>query len=138
MEANYPSYTTDASGVFTVPVGNLPAGTYQWRAKGPIYLANAGTVAIGGLQIADYKSKIGTHQSSIGLEMGTLRAGDCDNNNIVNILDFNVVKTTFGKANGDLGYDARADFNNDTSVNVADVNLQKINYGFGGAPPVGP
>src|SRR5439155_3578894 len=38
-EVNYPTQTTGASGNFTVPVGTLANGTYNWRAKGPKFLA---------------------------------------------------------------------------------------------------
>ena len=31
----YTGLTTDASGFFTVPLGSLPSGTYNWRVKGP-------------------------------------------------------------------------------------------------------
>ena len=31
----YSGLTTDANGYFTVPVGTLPNGTYNWRTKGP-------------------------------------------------------------------------------------------------------
>jgi hypothetical protein len=39
--------TTDASGSFTVPVAGLAQGMYNWRVKGPKYLANAGTLLLG-------------------------------------------------------------------------------------------
>lgn len=70
--------------------------------------------------------------------MGLMRAGDCNNDNTVNIADFNTMKLTFGKSVGDPGYDDRADFTGDQIVNIFDFNLQKINFGQGGAPPIGP
>jgi hypothetical protein len=124
-EVNYPAQSTDASGNFTVGVSGMPNGTYQWRAKGPKYLANSGTVAL-------------TGASTTNAEMGLLRAGDCDNNNVVNTTDFNILKITFGKAQGDPGYDPRADFTNDNIVNLNDFNPLKNNFGQGGAPPVSP
>ena len=42
--ANY-SMTTDSSGFFTVTL-SLPSGSYNWRAKGPKYLATAGTATL--------------------------------------------------------------------------------------------
>src|SRR5262245_56681302 len=47
-EINYPTQDTDASGYFTVSVDGLASGTYDYRAKGPKYLANAGTVTLTG------------------------------------------------------------------------------------------
>jgi hypothetical protein len=133
FEVNYPSQATDASGFFTVSLAGLPGGTYTWRAKGPKYLANAGTTDFGLLPVP--KSKI---QNPKSLEMGLMRAGDANNDNIVNTTDFNILRASFGKALGDPGYDPRADFNSDDTVNITDVNLEKINFGQSGAPPVGP
>jgi hypothetical protein len=134
-ETNYSSLTTDASGFFTVPVTGLPNGTYSWRVKGPDavlktlatdppgFLANSGTVALSGA--------LSTSQ-----EMGLMRAGDCNNDNIINISDFNILKNSFGRASGSPGYDNRADFNGDSVVNIQDFNLQKGNFGIPGSPPL--
>ncbi len=122
-EVNYPSQTTDASGYFTVSLSGLPNGTYNWRAKDPKYLANSGTVQLAGSQ---------------NLEMGLMRAGDCNNDNVINVSDFNILKGTFGKSLGDNGYDDRADFTGDHAVSVSDFNLVKGNFGSSGAPPLQP
>lgn len=144
-EINYPSQTTDSTGFFTVTVGNLPAGNYDWRVKGPKYLANAGTVTLGGLKIEDYKSKItedqsslSNLQSSIQTEMGLMKVGDANGDNVVNVGDFNVLKGTFGKGCGDPGYDDRAEFNGDCAVNVTDFNWLRLVFGQAGVPPIDP
>ena len=85
-EINYPPQNTDASGFFTVSVGSLPPGTYNWRAKSRIgpgashNLANSGTITLSGAPITN-------------LEMGLMRAGDADNNNVVNTVDFGLLKS---------------------------------------------
>jgi hypothetical protein len=122
---NYPSQTTGPDGYFTVTISGLANGTYNWRVKGPKYLANSGTVAISGAP----------HTLQ---EMGLMRAGDCNNDNVVNVLDFNILKGTFGKQQGDPGYDSRADFTGDNAVTILDFNLLKGNFGTGGSPPLGP
>jgi hypothetical protein len=86
-ETNYPPtiptyIDTDASGFFTVDVSTLPGDTYQWRLKGPSYLASSGTLVLGG----------GVTQAELGLQ----RAGDISGDNLVNIADFNTVKVNFG------------------------------------------
>src|SRR5205823_5930138 len=43
LERNYSGITTDASGNFTLSVGDLPTGTYSWRAKGPNAVPNTNT-----------------------------------------------------------------------------------------------
>ena len=122
---DFATQNTDSSGYFTVTVTGLPAGTYNWRVKGPKYLANAGQVVLSG----------GPQQS---VEMGLMKVGDANNDNVVNTIDFTILKGTFGKALGDPGYDQRADFNGDNRVNVTDFTLQKSNFGLGGAPPLHP
>lgn len=107
--------TTDSSGFFTVTTG-LPSGSYNWRVKGPKYLATSGTAVLPGA---------GTTQ----VEMGQQRAGDVDSahNNIVNTTDFNVLKGVFGLP-GTVG-----DLNNDGVTNTTDFNLLKGNFGQAGA-----
>ncbi len=122
-EVNYATQTTDANGFFTVSVGSLASGTYSWRVKGAKWLANSGSVAL-------------TGAPNTNAEMGLMRTGDTNNDNIVNTSDFSILKITFGKTIGDPGYDARADFNGDNAVNTTDFNLLKNNFGLEGAPPI--
>ena len=124
-ETNYPVQTTDARGYFTVALGTLAPGTYNWRVKGPKYLANTGNLAL-------------TGAATTNTEMGLMRVGDANGDNLVNAQDFNILKVTFGKGNGDPGYDARADFTGDNLVNVTDFNLLKGNFGFAGGQPLSP
>jgi hypothetical protein len=119
-EVNYVSQNTDASGFFTVSVSGLANGTYGWRAKGPRFLAAAGTVSLKGA-------------SQTNQEMGLQLAGDANNNNIVNSVDFNLLRAAFGTTN-----DLRTDFNNDGITNSVDFSLLRGNFGLGGAPPLGP
>lgn len=122
---DYPAQITDVSGFFTVTLAGLPSGTYGWRVKDPKYLASSGTVALAGANTTQ-------------VEMGTMRAGDANDTNIVNAQDFTILKATFGKTQGEPGYDDRADFTGDSVVNALDFNLVKNNFGFGGAPPLAP
>jgi hypothetical protein len=108
-----------------VSVSGLPSGSYAWRAKGPKYLANSGSIVL-------------TGAPSVGQEMGMMRAGDASDDNLVNIADFNIVKNTFGRSQGEPGYDDRADFTGDEVINLFDFNLLKLNLGTSGAPPIGP
>jgi hypothetical protein len=129
---NYPTQLTDQYGFFTVTVGMLPNGTYTWRADdsaygqhAPNYLANSGTLTL-------------TGAPTTNLEMGTMQAGDANNNNVINLTDFNILKVSFGLGCGQPGYDNRADFTGDCLVNVADFIPLKANFGHGGAPPILP
>jgi len=117
---DYAAQTTDASGYFTVPVGGLPTGNYTWRSKDPQYLSQSGAVTL-----------TGSPQSSV--DMGLMRAGDANNDNLVNLSDFVVLKLTFNSTT-----DLRADFNGNGIVDAADFTTLKNNYGRGGAFPGDP
>jgi hypothetical protein len=116
----YPNLTTDASGTFTVTATGLPSGQYNWRVKGPKYLANGGSVALTGGQ-------------TTAVEMGLMRAGDANNDNLVSVVDFSILRNTFGLGIGTPGYDDRADFNGDQVVTVQDFSLLRSNFGLTGA-----
>ena len=122
---DYPLQTTDEYGHFTVSAGGLANGDYIWRAKGPQFLANAGTLTLTGAPIAN-------------LEVGLMRTGDANNDNVVNINDSNILRMSFGTACGDTRYNSAADFTGDCAVDIADFDLEKLNFGFGGAAPISP
>jgi hypothetical protein len=135
-EVNYPVEITDASGYFTVSVAGLPDGLYNWRVKSaqvgtsppkynPGWLAVGGTLSLGGSSISEQ-------------EMGIQPAGDCDNNNRVDVIDFITVKNSFGRSVGEFAYDNRADIDGNLAITAIDFVLLKGNFGLGGAPPVGP
>ena len=116
----YPNRQTDQSGVFRVPVTNLAPDVYTWWAKGPQSLASTGTVLLPG--------------GALGLELGVQRTGDANNDNLVDITDFTILRNSFGRACGDSGYDARADFTGDCVVDITDFTLLRTNFGQAGAP----
>jgi hypothetical protein len=118
-QVDYAAQSTDASGFFTVPVGGLPNGNYTWRAKDPQYLTGSGPVTL-----------MGAPQTNA--EMGLMRAGDANNDNVVNLSDFVILKVTFNTA------DPRADFNGNGIVDAADFTTLKSNFGRGGAIPGNP
>ncbi len=122
-EINYTGLITDASGVFTVPVSGLDAGAYNWRVKGPKYLAKGGAIDLTGAPVTN-------------LEVGQMLVGDANNDNLVNIVDFNTLKISFGKQAGQPGYDDRTEFTGDQIVNIVDFNLEKRTFGLPGAPPI--
>ncbi|MBK8027195.1 MAG: hypothetical protein IPK19_38850 [Chloroflexi bacterium] len=69
------------------------------------------------------------------IDIGTLREGDANDDNIVNISDFSLLASAFGKSEGQAGFDARADFNEDGVINIADFSLLASNFGQSGAAP---
>ena len=118
----YGNVATDASGYVTVPVDSLAAGTYNYQAKGLRSLARGGQVTLAGDPVTS-------------VEMGTMRAGDGTNDNVVDARDFSTLKADWGGQCGFCGQNLRSDFNKTDNVDATDFSLMKGNFGSGGAPP---
>ncbi len=100
----------------------LLAGTYDALAKGSHTLSRR----LSGVTLA-----IGDNLLDWGTR-GMLREGDANNGNVVSIVDFSLLRSTFGKGNGYAGYDARADFNQDGWVGLLDFSILRSNFGQAG------
>jgi hypothetical protein len=62
------------------------------------------------------------------VNIGTLLEGNANNNDRVNILDFGILATSYGKSKGTPGYNAMADFDRNDIVNIFDFGLLATNY----------
>jgi len=47
----------------------------------------------------------------------------------VNLLDYSILFASFGKQQGDPGYDSRADLTGDNKVNLLDYSILFANFG---------
>lgn len=114
--------TTTNTGVFTVTGVDL----WDWdiRVKGLHTLANK-------------KLNVTVVTSTAPIDFGLLYEGDADGNNRVNILDFSVLATAYGKQSGQPGFDPRADFNNNGRIEILDYSLLATNYLMQGDITVG-
>jgi hypothetical protein len=63
---------------------------------------------------------------------GVLPAGDLNGDDVVNVLDFSIMRAAFGRSPGTLGYDRRADVDGDSLVGVVDFSLLRRNFGRAG------
>ena len=92
------------------------AGTYDLLFKGSHTTATrygSVTLAPGGTAVID---------------SALLREGDADGDNIVNSMDFFVLRATYNLSAGDPDYDSRGDFNGDDAVTSSDFFLLHGNY----------
>jgi plastocyanin/subtilisin-like proprotein convertase family protein len=125
LEVNFPTSRTDDHGFVSYTLPTLPGGTYSIRTKGPRSLAKGDLVG--------FDPQPDPPGEPFRVEMGLQRMGDCNNDNIVNIGDFTILKNTFSSST-----DLRADYDNNGVIAVADFNLQKGNFGQIGDPGIRP
>ncbi len=119
----YGPVVTNTDGNFSFT--NLPAGTYTFRATYPGYLSSE-------------KAGVAIPDNSITGNVGstTLRGGDVNGDNAINILDIGAVISKFGKtsvavrsAGGNCTTDEPADINDDGTVNISDLAITAGNWG---------
>jgi kumamolisin len=106
-----------ASGGFSLTV---PRASYKLAIKGSKWLqkvvaADASGGAVSGLAV-------------------TLPAGDINNDNAVNIVDLGLMADTFGKSQGQTGFNPNADLNCDNKVDIFDLGILADFFGQNGDP----
>ena len=124
---------TNASGVFGL--NGMAAGTYTLHAVYPGYLASekSGFVITNGAQPFD----AGTT---------SLRGGDVNNDNAINILDIGTIISKFGQTGSSVGStalncanasstDDPVDINDDGNINISDLAIAAGNWGKTGPTP---
>jgi hypothetical protein len=104
--------TTDTQGRFEI--SGLTPGVYDVRVKNSHTLANLkpGVTLLPGVNNVD---------------LGTLREGDCNDDNCVAITDFSILANGFSPS-----YDPRADLNMDGHVSILDFSMLRENFGLCG------
>jgi len=83
------------------------------------------------IAISEY---IGTVALGSTVEIGTLSVGDANRDNSVDMNDFFIFASNFGKSLQNEGFNRLADFNNDGEINMTDFFLFASNFGKTGAP----
>ncbi|MBI1299304.1 hypothetical protein GC175_30605 [bacterium] len=100
--------TTNAAGQFIISA--LPPGLYHIAVKHSHSLQSV-------------IESVALVNGSNNKDLGTLRAGDADNDNFVGLLDFSTLVNTYLLCATDQGFDARADFSEDDCVDFVDFSL---------------
>ena len=101
---------TNENGAFILPL--VAPGVYDIRIKNLHTLANIKCVQV--------LPGINT------ISMGTLIEGDASDDNVIDVLDFSLLRASFG------GASSRADFNQDGIVDVMDFSLLRAHFGLSG------
>ena len=112
--------TTKSGSTAVAIVGGIPSGTYDISVVSPHCLTNK-------------KAGVVIATPSTAVNLGTLLEGDSNSTalsaNTINIADFGILASAYGKNAGEDGYDAQADFDRNGIVNIADFGLLAANYG---------
>ncbi len=114
---------TDATGVFTIT--NIVPGTYDIavRDRNSLWNVRNGYALTAGIN---------------HVNMGTVVAGDANNDEIIDVLDFSILASTYATSFTDLGWDPRADFNNSGAIDILDFSLLASNFGRSGRTILAP
>jgi hypothetical protein len=100
------------NGAFTLT--GVPAKNYTLHIKGAKWLAKNVSVNLTGGDVSGVTA--------------TLKAGDANNDNSVDVLDLDRLIQTFDKCEGDTGFLTGADFNCDGCADVLDLDLLVRNF----------
>lgn len=111
---------TDQSAYFTAT--NVLTGTYDLRVKGSHTLSRklSGVTLTPGNNTVDWASR------------GALMEGDINGDNYVTILEFSLLRNSFGKCQGTAGFDIRTDFDGDGCTTILDFSLLRQSFGQAG------
>ena len=104
----------------TFSIGDLPQKNYTVWIKGAKWLARTIAVDV-------------TNQDITNVNV-TLRAGDANNDNSIDVLDLDILLQTFDRCLGDAGYRDESDFNMDECVDVFDLDQLLRNFDRQGEP----
>jgi hypothetical protein len=107
--------TTKSDTTAIAQVTGVPAGNYD------VTVVSAHT-------LVNVKLNVSIASPGITLNMGILLEGNANDDNIINMLDFSTLATSFGTSSGVAGYDPRADFDRNGQVNMLDFSLLASNY----------
>ncbi len=111
--------TTDSQGNFNLI--NVSPGTYDLTAKRSNFLKAK-------------QSNIVVQEDQVTPNINfNLLGGDCDNNNVVSLVDFAILRAAIGTRPGDAKRDARADFNGNNQIDLTDFAILRSNLGKSGA-----
>lgn len=113
--------TTAPDGSYVI--SNVSSGIYNLSAKAPIFLSQNQVL----IEVAENQTTSNINFNLLG--------GDCDNNNVVSMMDFTILRAAYGSKVGDPKWDARADFNGNNQIDMMDFSILNSNYGKSGFEP---
>jgi hypothetical protein len=110
--------TPNAAGEYTI--SDVPLGSYNVAIKGSKWLQKV--IAVDALL------------GPVNNVNASLKAGDANDDNSVDVFDLDALIQTFDKCFGDSGFNTGADFNCDDCVDVFDLDILIRNFDASGDP----
>lgn len=112
-------YTLSPDSANNIALRTYRVGTHDVWLKGPHWLAQ--------------KLSVGLSATGVTNLNFSLKNGDVNGDNSVNLADFLALRAAFGTSSGSPNWNPNADLNGDGSVNVADFVILRANFGQSGA-----
>ena len=110
--------TSNSSGIYMGAVGNITVGTYDVYIKGPVHLQK---------KFANISISSGSNTQD--WSGSSLRAGDFDDNNVLNITDIASILTEFTQLSVSVNSgNQKYDIDSDGLINIVDIALILTNY----------
>jgi lysozyme family protein len=114
--------------VYTFNLTTTKTGSYATAQCTGVLPGNYDITAVSEHTLLNVKRNVTVIAPSNTVNLGTLLEGNANNNNLINIQDFGLLATSYGKVTGDPLFSPMADFDRNGTVNIQDFGLLATNY----------
>jgi hypothetical protein len=113
---------------YTFNLTTARAGGYATALCTGVIPGDYAVTAVSEHTLLNVKRSVTIAPGSNAVNLGTLLEGNANNNDRVNILDFGILATAYGKSKGNAAYNPMADFDRNDIINIFDFGLLATNY----------
>jgi hypothetical protein len=117
-----------ATSIYTFNLTTAKNGNNAVAQCTGVTLGNYDIAAFSEHTLLNVKRNVTINMPLLPVYLGTLLEGNANNNDRVNILDFGLLATSYGKSKGNVAYNPMADFDRNDIVNIFDFGLLSMNY----------
>jgi hypothetical protein len=117
-----------ATPVYTFNLTTAKAGGNATAQCTGVMPGNYDITAVSEHTLVNVKRNVTVIAPSTMVNLGTLLEGNANNNNLINIQDFGLLATSYGKIIGNPSFNVMADFDRNDIVNIFDFGLLATNY----------
>jgi elongation factor P hydroxylase len=117
-----------ATPIYSFNLATAKVGGYATAQCSGVMPGNYDITALSEHTLLNVKRNVAITSPSTPVNLGTLLEGNANNDDRINILDFGILASAYGKGKGQTGYNAMADFDRNEIVNIFDFGLLATNY----------